>query len=70
MLDLEYVEDSAADADANFVLTATGKIVEIQATAEEAPFAEEQYAEMMKLARKGIAELARLQRAAVGLGGL
>ena len=70
VLDLDYPEDSEADADANFVLTATGKIVEIQATAEEAPFAEEQYAEMMKLARKGIAELARLQRAAVGLGGL
>jgi len=70
VLDLDYPEDSAAEADANFVLTAAGKIVEIQATAEKAPFAEEQYAEMMKLARKGIAELARLQRAAVGLGGL
>ena len=70
VLDLDYAEDSSAQADANFVLTATGKIVEIQATAEEAPFPEEQSAEMMKLARKGIAELARLQRAAVGLGGL
>jgi ribonuclease PH len=70
VLDLDYPEDSAAEADANFVLTATGKIVEIQATAEEAPFAEEQFAELLKLARKGIGELARLQRAAVGLGGL
>ncbi|GGF33038.1 ribonuclease PH [Aliidongia dinghuensis] len=70
VLDLDYPEDSAAEADANFVLTATGRIVEIQATAEEAPFAEEQFAELLKLARKGIAELARLQRAAVGLGGL
>jgi len=70
VLDLDYLEDSDAEADANFVLTSTGKIVEIQATAEEAPFAEEQYTELMKLARKGVAELARLQRAAVGLGGL
>lgn len=69
VLDLEYLEDSEADADANFVLTATGKLVEIQATAETTPFAEEGFAELLKLARKGIAELTRLQRAAVGLGG-
>jgi ribonuclease PH len=65
VLDLDYPEDSEADADANFVLTATGKLVEIQATAEEAPFAEEQFAELLRLARKGVAELTRLQRAAV-----
>ena len=65
VLDLDYPEDSEADADAKFVLTATGKLVEIQATAEEAPFAEEQFAELLRLARKGIAELTRLQRAAV-----
>ena len=65
VLDLDYPEDSEADADANFVLTATGKLVEIQATAEEAPFAEEQFSELLRLARKGIAELTRLQRAAV-----
>jgi ribonuclease PH len=65
VLDLDYAEDSEADADANFVLTATGKLVEIQATAEEAPFAEDQFAELLKLARKGIGELTRLQRAAV-----
>src|SRR5271154_5928687 len=59
VLDLDYAEDSEADADANFVLTATGKLVEIQATAEEAPFAEEQFAELLRLARKGIAELTR-----------
>ena len=69
VLDLDYAEDSEADADANFVLTASGKIVEIQATAETAPFAEEQFAELLKLARKGIGELTRLQRGAVtGLG--
>jgi ribonuclease PH len=65
VLDLDYAEDSEADADANFVLTATGKLIEIQATAEAAPFAEEQFAELLKLARKGIGELTRLQRAAV-----
>jgi ribonuclease PH len=65
VLDLDYAEDSEADADANFVLTGTGKLVEIQATAEAAPFAEEQFAELLKLARKGIGELTRLQRVAV-----
>jgi ribonuclease PH len=65
VLDLDYAEDSTAGADANFVLTATGQIVEIQATAEAAPFAEGQFAEMLALARKGIGELVRLQRQAV-----
>jgi ribonuclease PH len=65
VLDLDYAEDSEAEADANFVLTATGKLVEIQATAESTPFAEEQFAELLKLARKGIGELTRMQRAAV-----
>jgi ribonuclease PH len=69
VLDLEYVEDSEAEADANFVLTASGKIVEVQATAETAPFAEEEFSELLRLARKGVGELVRLQRAAVGLGG-
>ena len=65
VLDLDYAEDSEAEADANFVLTSTGKLVEIQATAEASPFAEEQFAELLRLARKGIGELSRLQRAAV-----
>jgi ribonuclease PH len=65
VLDLDYAEDSDADADANFVVTATGKLVEVQATAEQAPFGEEHFAELLKLARKGIGELIRLQRAAV-----
>lgn len=61
VLDLDYDEDSAAEADANFVLTGKGKIIEIQATAEESPFDEEKYAEMFKLAREGIAKLSQLQ---------
>jgi ribonuclease PH len=67
VLDLDYVEDSAAEADANFVLTAAGGIVEIQATAEAAPFTEPLFADLLALARKGIAELHHLQRRALGL---
>ena len=68
VLDLDYAEDSEAMTDANFVLTGTGGIVEIQATAEGAPFDEALFAEMLRLARAGIADLARHQRAALGLG--
>ncbi len=67
VLDIDYAEDSAAETDANFVLTGTGGIVEIQATAEAAPFDEALFAEMLRLARSGIAELTRHQRAALGL---
>jgi len=65
VLDLDYPEDSAAGADANFVLTGRGGIVEIQGTAEDKPFEEAQFLELLKLARKGIGELTRLQLAAV-----
>jgi ribonuclease PH len=68
VLDLDYVEDSRAMTDANFVLTGMGGIVEIQATAEGAPFDEAHFAEMLRLARVGVAELTRHQRAALGLG--
>ena len=67
VLDLDYPEDSKADADANFVLTGTGGIVEIQGTAEQDPFSEAQFLDLLKLAKKGIGELTKLQRAAVGL---
>lgn len=62
VLDLDYAEDSAAQADTNFVLTASGQIVEIQGTAEDKPFSEEQFMAMMALARQGVAELTALQR--------
>jgi ribonuclease PH len=68
LLDLNYEEDSGAEVDANFVLTGSGGIVEIQGTAEEKPFSEAQLMEMMALARKGIGELAALQRAAIDGG--
>ena len=66
VLDLEYSEDVAAQADANFVLTGNGGIVEIQGTAEERPFSEAQFFELLALARKGVAELTELQKKAIG----
>jgi ribonuclease PH len=66
VLDLDYAEDSAAQADANFVLTGTGGIVEIQATAEGDPFTETQLLGLLGLARKGTAELFAAQRKAIG----
>ena len=68
VLDLDYAEDSEAETDANFVLTGTGGIVEIQATAEGAPFNEVLFGEMLRLARAGVAELTRHQRTALDLG--
>src|SRR5437763_3524681 len=67
VLDLDYAEDSTAETDANIVLTGLGGIVEIQATAEGAPFDDASFTRMLALARAGIAELTRQQRAALGL---
>lgn len=65
VLDLDYAEDSNAQADANFVLTGSGGIVEIQGTAEHAPFSEEQFQNLLKLARAGIAKLTDIQKQAL-----
>ena len=65
VLDLDYDEDSTAETDANFVLTGSGGLVELQGTAEGAPFSDDQFAQMLKLARKGIAELVALQKGVV-----
>jgi ribonuclease PH len=65
ILDLDYAEDSEAEADANFVFTGKGMIVEIQASAEKAVFSEERMAQLTDLAKKGIAELINLQKLAV-----
>ena len=62
VLDLDYPEDSEADADANFVMTGNGGIVEVQGTAETVPFKQEQFDELMVLAKKGIGELVSLQK--------
>jgi len=67
VLDLDYDEDSNAEADANFVLTGKGGIVEIQGTAETDPFSEETFMELMALAKKGVHELTAAQNAALGL---
>ena len=66
VLDLDYPEDSKAQADANFVLTGDGGIVEVQGTAEDKPFSEPQFMELLMLAKKGVIELTQLQRLAIG----
>jgi len=65
VLDLDYAEDSEAETDANFVMTGSGGIIEIQGTAEKTPFTEEQLLDMLKLARKGVGKLVDLQKMAV-----
>ncbi|MFM2129716.1 MAG: hypothetical protein RL477_1262 [Pseudomonadota bacterium] len=67
VLDLDYVEDSAAHVDSNFVMTGDGRLVEVQGTAEGEPFSEEQFQAMLRLARKGTGELCAAQLAAVGI---
>jgi ribonuclease PH len=64
VLDLDYAEDSQAETDANFVLTGSGNIVEVQATAEKVPFSEEQLTTLLSLARKGVVKLVDLQKMA------
>lgn len=68
VLDLEYEEDSAADTDANFVLTGKGGIVEVQGTAEAEPFTEAQLLELLRLARLGTERLVALQKEAIARG--
>jgi ribonuclease PH len=66
VLDLDYEEDSSAEADANFVLTGAGDIVEIQATGEKRGFSQGEFETLFSLARKGIGELIELQKIAAG----
>ncbi|WP_417427198.1 ribonuclease PH [Hoeflea sp.] len=65
VMDLDYLEDSSAETDANFVMTGSGGIVEIQGTAEGEPFSEVQLHQLMALAKAGIADLVALQKATV-----
>jgi ribonuclease PH len=65
ILDLDYAEDSEAETDANFVLTGKGKLIEIQATAEKAPFEETHLLEMLNLAKEGIKVLVQKQLVAI-----
>ncbi len=63
--DLDYLEDSAADTDANFVMTGSGGIVEIQGTAEADPFSEDEFAQLMGLAKGAIKDLVVLQKSCI-----
>ena len=62
LLDLDYEEDSSADTDSNFVITQSGRIVEIQGTAEGEPFDEESFLDLLGLAKKGVSELIEKQK--------
>lgn len=65
VLDLDYAEDSVAGADGNFIFSHNGKITEVQSTAEEAPFSEEDFLKMMKYAKKGASEIQDCQEKAI-----
>ncbi|MEN3929903.1 ribonuclease PH [Microvirga sp. W0021] len=65
VLDLDYAEDSNAQTDSNFVITGSGGLVEIQGTAEGAPFSEEEFLELLKLAKSGVSQLVDLQKKAI-----
>ena len=67
VLDLDYEEDSSAETDVNFVMTGAGKIIEVQGTAEEEPFSEEELLRMMRLARFGIDQITKMQRKTLGI---
>jgi ribonuclease PH len=67
VLDLDYAEDSNAQADANFVFTGAGGIVEVQGTAEGDPFSHDQFLALMGLAQKGVDELGTFQKSALAL---
>ena len=67
VLDVDYEEDSNSQVDMNFVMTESGKLVEIQGTAEGAPFDEEQFNQMLALGKKGIRELIAKQKKALGV---
>lgn len=66
VLDLDYAEDSSAETDANFVMTGAGGIVEIQGTAEGAPFSQDEFQAMLGLAKSGISNLVELQKQTIG----
>lgn len=65
VLDLDYAEDSNAETDMNVVMNGDGGFIEVQGTAEAAPFSEEEFQQMMELAKRGIADLVRVQKMAL-----
>jgi ribonuclease PH len=66
VLDLDYAEDSGAEVDANFVLAGDGRMIEVQATGEQRPFTDEEFAELMRLAKLGCGRLFEMQLRAAG----
>jgi ribonuclease PH len=66
VLDIDYAEDSNAEVDCNFVMAGDGRIIEVQATGEKRPFSDEEFAELMRLAKLGCGRLFEMQRAAIG----
>ncbi len=66
LLDLDYTEDSAAEVDANFIITASGKLVELQATGETRPFSDDEMQKLLSLAKSGIAQLIETQKKVIG----
>jgi len=68
MLDLDYEEDSGADADMNVVMTGGGKLIEVQGTAERAPFSSTDLDKLLRLARRGVRQLVRIQNQALRSG--
>jgi ribonuclease PH len=66
--DLDYAEDSNAEVDANFVMTGDGRIVEVQGTAEKEPFSEDEFLQMLRLAKTSVNQLVALQREALQQG--
>jgi ribonuclease PH len=67
VLDLDYAEDSEAQTDANFVITGKGGLVEIQSTAEQDPFSESEFMQLLSLAKAGCADLAHMQKAVLDI---
>jgi ribonuclease PH len=65
VLDLDYAEDSAAETDANFVITGSGGIVEVQGTAEGKPFSDEEFLNLLRLAKTGVSQLVEMQKQAI-----
>ena len=66
VLDLDYAEDSTAQTDANFVVTGAGGLVEVQGSAEGAPFSDEQFLALLSLAKQGCGDLSKKQKEAIG----
>ena len=65
VLDLDYLEDSSAETDANFVITGSGGIVEVQGTAEGEPFSQDMLLKLLALANAGVSDLVEMQKKAI-----